>query len=276
MADNPYGPITLGQHQPYVDQYDPSLLVPIARQLNRQHLSVQAPFGCDLWTAYELSWLGRSGKPQVAIAEFSIPAESHSIIESKSFKYYLNSFNQTPCDSQQWVIDRLQEDTSQVVGSRVGVCLSDLDSFDARRGRAAALGQCIDHLELTGCLQELGPEAGILQIEPTVEPFEGVLVSHLLKTNCPVTGQPDWASIWMGWKGAALDHRSLLQYIVSYRRHQDFHEHCVERIYADLYAVLEPTELWVYARYTRRGGLDINPFRSSTDIEPPALIAARQ
>lgn len=268
-----YGSITLGQQQPYVDEYDPALLQPIPRRLSRDNLVLPAFYGVDVWTGYELSWLSPGGKPCVAIAEFTIPSDSPNIIESKSFKYYLNSFNQTVCVDKEAFCDLLQRDLSRVAGANVGVQLFELSEFEPRPRGAGGLGRCLDTLDVA--LQPEAPISSLLQ--PVAQTFNGVWYSHLLKSNCPVTGQPDWASLWVGWQGGmALRPESLLRYIVAYRRHQDFHENCVERIFADLYSVCQPQELWVYARYTRRGGLDINPFRSLRQREIPAVFGVRQ
>lgn len=269
---NPMGELKLGQAQAYVEHYDATLLQPIPRDLSRHHLPHTDFCGADVWTAYELSWLAPGGKPQVAIAEFTVPASSTNLIESKSFKYYLNSFNQTEMDSWEALRSLLSRDLSAVAGAEVTVRLFELAAFDERRRARAPESVLLDALPLENAVFQ--PRAEILV--PVDELFSGVWCSHLLKSNCPVTGQPDWASIWIGWQGRGLKPASLLSYIVSYRQHQDFHENCVERIFADLMSVGQPQNLWVYARYTRRGGLDINPFRSMQPMEIPVWIAPRQ
>jgi 7-cyano-7-deazaguanine reductase len=262
----------LGQTQPYIEHYDPSVLHPIPRELSRSSLERTDFYGEDLWTAYELSWLGEGGKPHVAVAEFSIPATSPNLIESKSFKYYLNSFNQTLIASSRELVATIEKDLSAVAGAPVAMRLFSLDEFAQQRTLGVVPSRLLDELPLQ--VSEFQPRRELIRVED--EPFEGVWCSHLLKSNCPVTGQPDWASVWIGWKGVGLDESSLLSYIVAYRQHQDFHENCVERIYCDLQAIAAPEVLWVYARYTRRGGLDINPFRSSQPMAVPRFFAARQ
>lgn len=270
---DPMSDLKLGQAQAYVEHYDPALLQPIPRDLSRRHLAGTEFLGADLWTAYELSWLAPGGKPQVAIAEFTIPSVSANLIESKSFKYYLNSFNQTEIESWDELRSLLTKDLSAVAGGDVKVVLFGLSEFDEQRRKAKTPDSVLlDDLPLENSV--FAPSADILI--PTTESFDGVWCSHLLKSNCPVTGQPDWASIWVGWQGRGINPGSLLRYIVSYRQHQDFHENCVERIFTDLIAVGQPQSLWVYARYTRRGGLDINPFRSLKPMELPLWMAPRQ
>lgn len=265
--------LTLGKSLPYAEHYDAALLQPISRQMARQHLPALSFAGEDIWTAYELSWLGTDGKPQVAIAEFAVPASSSNLIESKSFKYYLNSFNQTVFASRHVVAEVLCDDLSKAAGAVVSVTLFGLTEFAAKRAAAGMLGASLDEVPLS-LDEECKPSANLLQSR--TEAFDGVWCSHLLKSNCPVTGQPDWASVWLGWQGRAIEPASLLAYIVAYRRHQDFHENCVESIYCDLMQTLQPERLWVYARYTRRGGLDINPFRSSEPMPVPEVFGERQ
>ena len=261
--------LALGQQQAYPDSYDPTLLQAIERNICRQHLPQKSFKGTDIWTAYELSWLDPNGKPVVAIAEFHIPASSPHIIESKSFKYYLNSFNQTRICREQ-LVDQLQQDLSTAAGQKVELKLHKLDEYQAAP-YALAEFKCVDELSLD--TPHYTPDASLLLAGDNAS---SQLCSHLLKSNCPVTGQPDWASIWVNMEGASLTPESFLAYIVSYRGHQDFHENCVEQIYCDLQQQLKPAELWVYARYTRRGGLDINPFRASSDIALPAIKGVRQ
>ncbi len=264
--------IALGVHQEYVDQYDPYLLQPIPREIGRKDLPALKWIGRDIWTAYELSWLDGTGKPQVAVAEFSFPAGSRNIIESKSFKYYLNSFNQTRLSSWSELQETLARDLGSVATGNVTAELFTLDAWVQRQGQHQSLGELLDVNELREPIFQ--PERKLLKVAEGHD--QRVWVSHLLKTNCPVTGQPDWASIWIGYRGQKIDPRSLLAYLVSYRQYQDFHEQCVERIFGDLWQTAELEDLWVYARYTRRGGLDINPFRSSSERPVPAVWGARQ
>lgn len=264
---------TLGRQQDYVDHYDPQLLYPIGREAGRRQLS-GAPrwFGCDIWTAYELSWLDDAGKPQVAIGEFTFPADCPNIIESKSFKYYLNSFNQSPYSDWEHVRSVMRDDLSRMAGGAVQLALWEPAVYAARRTGAGLTARCLDGLPVS--TRHYQPDARLLKTDNSHSECEWV--SHLLKTNCPVTGQPDWASIWIGYKGQTIQPESLLAYLVSFRQHRDFHEQCVERIFCDLWQVGELDDLWVYARYTRRGGLDINPFRSATPREVPRVVAPRQ
>jgi len=270
-----HGP--LGQSVSYVSQYDPTLLFPIARSHNRAALNLAAgslPFtGVDLWNAYELSWLDAKGKPRIAMATFSVPADSPNIIESKSFKLYLNSFNQTRLVNSAALRGRLERDLSAAAGAPVG-----LDFFLPQRFSELRMGELdgiyIDKLDIEIDTYEPAPE--LLRTRPG-EPVEETLASRLLKSNCPVTGQPDWASVQVRYRGAPIDRESLLRYIVSFRQHAEFHEHCVERIFTDIMQACRPEQLTVYARYTRRGGLDINPWRSNFEAAPPAdLRTVRQ
>ncbi|GGY35424.1 NADPH-dependent 7-cyano-7-deazaguanine reductase [Bacterioplanes sanyensis] len=256
----------LGQASEYKDQYDPSLLYPIERQESWQSLGQsrdQAGFyGVDIWNAYEMSWLNERGKPIVAMAEFRIPATTAYLVESKSFKLYLNSFNQTRFASRDEVQQRLQRDLSAAAGGDVGVTLLAVDH--AFPPPPPAL--CIDELDIE--VTQYQPDPSLLRCAEGQ--FEGWLCSHLLKSNCPVTGQPDWGSVYIYYRGQRIDEASLLKYIISLRQHQDFHEQCVERTWLDLMRACQPQALTVYARYVRRGGLDINPLRSS-EAEPQAL-----
>lgn len=268
----------LGKASASVEHYDPSLLFRIAREKQRRAIGIDGalPFtGVDIWNAYELSWLDSRGKPQVAIGEFRVPATSPNIIESKSLKLYLNSYNQTRNDSIDAFRDRVADDLSRATGAPVAVLLTPSDRF-AQFGSGELAGESIDELPIN--IDEYGPpDADCLRVRVNAETVSEILVSNLLKSNCPVTGQPDWASIQITYGGAAIDRESLLRYLVSFRRHDDFHEHCVERIFADISERCAPTALSVYARYTRRGGLDINPWRSSCNAEPPPnLRGARQ
>ncbi len=265
--------IRLGQTHAYESQYNRSLLNPIARVDSRQGLPSCPWHGVDLWTAYELSWLDHTGKPLVAVAEFRFPADSPNIIESKSLKYYLNGFNQTAFASREAVVDRLTQDLSDLSGEPVAVTLYSLEAYGVHRAQALVLGRSIDDLALASPVYQPNREA-LMPVSGSSE--EQVWASHLLKTNCPVTGQPDWASVWFGFTGNQPTPESLLAYVVSFREHQDFHEHSVERMFADLWAQIRPERLWVYARYTRRGGLDINPFRSSEPMAVPHVLAVRQ
>ncbi|QEW06143.1 NADPH-dependent 7-cyano-7-deazaguanine reductase QueF [Nitrincola iocasae] len=263
----------LGQETGYTNQYEPSLLYPIARDLNWQARGIERdslPFkGVDLWNAYEISWLDQNGKPLVRIGEFRIPANSSHIIESKSFKLYLNSFNLTRFQSESEVLARMQQDLSTAAGGKVQVRLIKVnDTAPIERLQ----GECLDELPLMVTQYSPAPE----YLKTTARVVEECLVSHLLKSNCPVTGQPDWASIQIRYKGPAIDHAGLLAYLISYREKGDFHEQCVENIFMDIWQGCKPQKLTVYARYLRRGGLDINPYRSSLAGEPGNPRLSRQ
>ncbi|HLA30084.1 MAG TPA: NADPH-dependent 7-cyano-7-deazaguanine reductase QueF [Pseudomonas sp.] len=267
----------LGKASEYIATYTPSLLFPIPRAPKWAELGLSAetlPYqGVDFWNCFELSWLLPSGKPVVAMGEFAIPADSPHIIESKSFKLYLNSLNQTVFADNAEVLAVLVKDLSAAAGKPVGVRLRSLADVTAE-GVASAPGLCIDELDVAISNYEQ-PQPELLRCDPT-RTVEESLHSHLLKSNCPVTGQPDWGTVVVQYRGAALDHASLLAYLVSFRQHADFHEQCVERIFLDLQRLLKPEHLTVYARYVRRGGLDINPYRSSAPIAPDNRRLVRQ
>jgi 7-cyano-7-deazaguanine reductase len=267
----------LGKSSEYIATYTPSLLFPIPRAAKWAELGLSAetlPYqGVDFWNCFELSWLLPSGKPVVAIGEFSIPADSPNIIESKSFKLYLNSLNQTPFASVGELQACLEKDLSAAAGKPVGVRVRRLDEVQAD-GVATLPGVCIDDLDITVSQYE-HPQPELLRCDPNRQVEESVH-SHLLKSNCPVTSQPDWGSVAVTYKGAALDHASLLAYLVSFRQHSDFHEQCVERIFLDLQQLLKPESLTVYARYVRRGGLDINPYRSTEALQVVNTRLVRQ
>ena len=252
----------LGKTIAYIDQYDASLLFPIARQDKRDELGLtkDLPFhGVDIWNAYELSWLNEKGKPLVALAEFFIPASSEYLIESKSFKLYLNSFNQTKFSSVQQVQKLLENDLSGAVGESVKVTVVLLHQAGTSANIQTIQAQCIDELDVE--IKEYTTNADLLAVED-IEVQE-TLCSHLLKSNCLVTGQPDWGSVFIEYSGKKISHEGLLKYLISFRQHNEFHEQCVERIFVDLMQKCGCQKITVYARYIRRGGLDINPFRSN-------------
>ena len=252
----------LGKPVNYATSHDPALLFAIARADNRAALQLgeTLPFhGVDIWNAYELGWLDARGKPRVAMAEFRVPADSPNLIESKSFKLYLGSLAQHRVASSDALRALLSDDLSQAAGAPVSVVLTPVTTpslpFEALPG------ELIDDLPIS--IEHYGPpHPGFLQHDAQVV-VEESLVSHLLRSNCPVTGQPDWGSVQIAYRGPRIDRAGLLRYLVSFRQHSEFHEHCVERIFVDVLARCAPTQLSVYARYTRRGGLDINPWRSN-------------
>ena len=267
----------LGKSSEYIATYTPSLLFPIPRAAKWAELGLSAdtlPYqGVDYWNCFELSWLLPSGKPVVAMGEFAIPADSPNIIESKSFKLYLNSLNQSVFASTEELLAVLVKDLSAAAGKPVGVRLRSLAEVTAE-GLAAVPGLCIDELDVA-ISNYSQPSPELLRCDQA-RVVEECLHIHLLKSNCPVTGQPDWGTVVVEYRGAALDHASLLTYLVSFRQHADFHEQCVERIFLDLQNLLKPEHLTVYARYVRRGGLDINPYRSSGSIAPDNRRLVRQ
>jgi 7-cyano-7-deazaguanine reductase len=267
----------LGKPTDYPGGYDPGLLDPIPRASGRAALGLGAelPFiGVDVWNAYELSWLDHRGKPRAAMAEFRVPAESPSLIESKSFKLYLNGYNQTRVPDTDTLRTMLAHDLSAAAGASVTVQLYTLTSPQSAVISNLA-GEVIDDLPIE--IQSYGPpDPSLLYGNPDAV-TEETLVSHLLKSNCPVTGQPDWASVQIGYHGPRLGRDGLLRYLVSFREHAEFHEQCVERIFQDLLRQCQPSRLSVYARYTRRGGLDINPFRCTPGgLLPDNTRTARQ
>jgi len=268
-------PPLLGRAVPYGDRYDPGLLRPIPRAPGRAAIGIAgaAPFtGVDLWTAYELSWLDRRGKPQLSLARLAFPAASANLIESKSLKLYLNSFSQERLDDAGAVRTMIATDLGAASGAPVEVRLTPPSAFGLEAVTELE-GESIDALEVE--IREYVPNPAFLSAAGGS--VEETLTSNLLKSNCPVTGQPDWGSVQVHYRGARIDRQGLLRYFVSFRRHQEFHEQCVERMFADLLTRCRPERLTVYARYTRRGGLDINPFRTNTgDGPPPNRRTARQ
>ena len=273
----------LGKASAYADQYAPELLYTIPRSAKSLELGLTdtLPFlGADMWTAFELSWLGPRGKPQLAIAHITVPCESSHIIESKSLKLYLNSYNNTVFADAAAVLTRLRADLSEaawrgaVVQSSVGVRLLVPELFD-REPVQELDGLSLDRLDVE--CRQYTPAPELLRTAVDEPPVTEVLTSRLLKSNCLVTGQPDWGSVQISYSGAAIDQEGLLQYVVSFRNHHEFHEQCVERIFMDIWQRCQPHKLAVYARYTRRGGLDINPFRTSyAQALPPNVRTARQ
>ena len=272
--------IALGKNTQYPDQYDPGLLFPILRSENRQKLGITpsqaVPFvGVDIWNAFELSWLNTKGKPQIALAEFQIPADSPNMIESKSFKLYLNSLNNARFENEDEVRERLIEDLSTIAGSKISTRINPLDSI-AKKGMQEMSGVLMDRLDLD-IDPNLAADPMLLSVNESFGPIEQCLVSHLLKSNCPVTGQPDWASIQIRYQGRPILEEGLLRYLIGFRQLGEFHEHCVETIFCDIKRQCKPEKLSVYARYTRRGGLDINPFRTDHNAPWPENVRhARQ
>ena len=271
--------LTLGKKMAYATHYQPALLQAVPRKLNREQLGIlsQQPFtqGADIWTLYEISWLNKNGVPQVAIADVVLDCNSENLIESKSFKLYLNSFNQTHFADKQQVETTIQQDLQQCANGKVKVTLHDLQYYQQQQ-IAHFAGICIDQQDIV--IDNYQFNADLLQncVDDHSEKVEQTLVSHLLKSNCLITQQPDWGSVQIHYIGRAINQEKLLRYLISFRQHNEFHEQCVERIFCDLMHYAKPEKLTVYARYTRRGGLDINPFRSNFEHIPANLRLARQ
>ncbi len=277
----------LGKASAYIDQYDAGLLFPIARSEKRSEIGITgtlAFMGADLWTAFELSWLNARGKPQIAIAQITVPCESPCIVESKSVKLYFNSFNNTRFAGSNHGADEVREAIALDIGAaafgtprgerRVGVRVISQEAFHDEKVQELD-GVLLDRLDVE--CSHYTPAPQLLTAAFHEQPVSEILVSHLLKSNCLVTGQPDWGSVQIEYSGPQIDQGGLLQYIVSFRNHNEFHEQCVERIYTDVWQHCKPAKLAVYARYTRRGGVDINPFRTSYPQALPLNIrSARQ
>ncbi len=269
-------PRHLGQAVGYADQYDAALLQPLPRATQRSSLGLaagaQLPFmGADLWTGYEVSWLNPKGKPQLALLQLTIPCETPNLIESKSLKLYLNSFNQSTFADADAVRAIMSRDLSAAAWGnaeqRIGLQLLAPAEFD-QQAIAEMSGLDLDRLDID--CQHYTPHPDYLCADKSQPPVTEVFSSRLLKSNCLVTGQPDWGSVQIAYTGPAIDQEGLLRYLISFRQHQEFHEHCVERIFCDILAHCKPSKLSVYARYTRRGGLDINPFRTNSPQALPA------
>lgn len=264
----------LGRETDYPTAYDPSLLFAIDRAPNRQSLGVLPDWtGADIWNAYEVSWLNPKGKPIVATARFTVPHDSPALVESKSFKLYLNSFNDERFADESQVLERMRKDISALCGAPVQVEINTLDRPPSEAIEALQ-GINIDELDVE--IDTYTPAPNLLKCVPGGPEVEETLVSDLLKSNCPVTSQPDWASVQIRYKGPQIDRAALLKYIVSLRRHDEFHEHCVEKMFCDIQQACRPASLLVYARYTRRGGLDINPWRASESTKVSQARTIRQ
>lgn len=278
MQENTPDNSALGKTSTYVTQYDASLLFPIPRAAKRAEIGLGASlpfFGMDIWNAYEVSWLNLRGKPQIAIATFMVPADSPNIIESKSFKLYLNSFNQTKLADSDALLTLLKQDISAGFGAPVQIKLTLPEQFSQYQFGELS-GLLLDRLDID--VDQYSPNTALLKSDSEAAPIEETLVSHLLKSNCLVTGQPDWASVQIHYVGAPIEQEGLLKYLIGFRNHNEFHEQCVERIFNDILVACKPQKLAVYARYTRRGGLDINPWRSnfSSNQTPSNLRNSRQ
>ncbi|MCT8249740.1 NADPH-dependent 7-cyano-7-deazaguanine reductase QueF [Proteus faecis] len=277
QGDKSLEALSLGKETQYHDQYDAGLLQGVPRSLNRDSLSLTAenlPFhGGDIWTMYELSWLNSKGLPQVAIGHVELDATTENLIESKSFKLYLNSFNQTRFESWDIVEKTLLNDLTACAKGKVNLTIYPLSHFTSQPIVDFA-GECIDEQDIE--IDNYQFDVQWLNESTTDTLVEETLVSHLLKSNCLITNQPDWGSVAIQYKGKKIDREKLLRYLVSFRQHNEFHEQCVERIFHDIMQLCTPETLTVYARYTRRGGLDINPWRSNCEFVPEISRLARQ
>jgi len=272
--------LTLGKKTEYVSEYNPNLLQAVPRSLNRDDLKLnqgELPFtGEDVWYGYELSWLNTNGKPIVAVAEFRFACTSPNLVESKSFKLYLNSFNQTRFSNIEEVKSLLCKDLTKTAQGPADVTL-----FEVENCPALVIAEkndqvlCLDEQDISIDSYQYNADLLCSSLDSDTQ-VEEQLVSHLLKSNCLITNQPDWGSIYIHYKGQKIDHESLLKYIISFREHNEFHEQCVERIFIDLMQHCQLEQLSVFARYTRRGGLDINPFRSTHISKAPLARTLRQ
>lgn len=279
--NNALSKLTLGKTTEYCSEYNPDLLQAVPRSLNRDDLALtneHLPFiGEDVWYGYELSWLNTKGKPVVAVAEFRFPCTSPNIVESKSFKLYLNSFNQSKFADRQTVEAILSKDLSTTAGEQAKVTLYEVEHCPALAIKLSdENNRCIDNEDISIDNYQLSAQILTAAQQANSTPTKEHLVSHLLKSNCLITNQPDWASIYISYSGKAINHAVLLHYLISFRQHNEFHEQCVERIFCDLQKYCQLDELTVFARYTRRGGLDINPFRSTHISHAPNTRTLRQ
>lgn len=266
----------LGKATDYIDTYSPGLLVGIPRTIARKEIGLttkNTPFhGYDFWNCYELSWLNLLGKPCVALLSFIVPYDSEFISESKSVKLYLNSFNNTRMANKDKVLNTITHDLSNIVKSSVKAEIKEINDLSGSKILSFS-GSCIDDLEIE--INDYKVTPNLLKIESRSEIVEECLYSNLLKSNCLITNQPDWAAIQIKYKGQKINHESLLQYIVSFRNHNEFHEQCVERVFCDIMRVCKPLELEVFAKYTRRGGIDISPYRTNKIIEATEVYKYR-
>ncbi|MDC0601801.1 NADPH-dependent 7-cyano-7-deazaguanine reductase QueF [Aliiglaciecola sp.] len=266
--------LTLGKSVEYATTYTPELLQAVPRSLSRNQIGLTEalPFyGEDLWNAYELSWLNSKGKPHVAVMQCTVPFDSPNLVESKSFKMYLNSFNQTRVESVDKLNSMICEDLSRCAGAQVKVTIILPEEFN-NQVIDELPGHCIDDIDVTIDDYTLNPKTLVSGNDIVSE----TLTSNLLKSNCLITNQPDWGSVMVRYEGPQINRESLLKYLISFRMHNEFHEQCVERIFNDIVQQCHPEKLSVYARYTRRGGLDINPFRSNFEVNYPTARQARQ
>jgi len=269
----------LGQKTVYVQTYTPDLLYPVPRTLARDKTGIfgALPFhGVDIWNAFEISWLNAKGKPEIALAELTFPCTSENIVESKSLKLYLNSFNQTRFDSFETVAKVIEGDLKKIICEEIEVKLYPHSHFE-KTALEGFSGVCLDNLDIETTTYQVERKFLFIEEEDTKkEDVEETLYTDLFKSNCLATGQPDWGSLWIHYVGKRINHEGLLKYLISFRDHSGFAEHCVEQIYYDIMQQCSPKNLSVYGRYTRRGGLDINPFRSNFESNPTNIRQVRQ
>ncbi len=252
----------LGKKSAYDPHYNPDKLFPIPRKNKRDEIGVPEKlpfFGFDLWNHYEVSWLNNKGKPIVALAEICYDCDTPNIIESKSMKLYFNSFNNSHYNDEKTIQAIIKKDLEASVGGAVLVKILPLDSLSDSKISIGFRGICLDNLDIECSSYDV--EQSLLHTENSI--VDEILYSNLLKSNCLVTNQPDWGSVLISYKGKKINWAGLLKYIISFRNHNEFHEQCIERIFMDIMQYCQPNELTVYGRYTRRGGLDINPYRST-------------
>lgn len=257
----------LGKEAKYASHYDPILLFPLERFPKRDEIGVSIPlpfYGYDIWNLFELSWLNMKGKPMVAVAEIIIPCDSPFLIESKSMKLYFNSLNNTKFDDVETVRQTIIDDLSNAAQARVSVTIY-FEQHQIAKVNKQFDAICIDNLDVTCDTYMVQPQF----LTTSHEKVSESIYSNLLRSNCLITNQPDWGSVVIEYTGKKIDHENLLKYIISFRNHNEFHEQCVERMFVDISRHCKPEKLVVYARYTRRGGLDINPIRSSEPCKIP-------
>lgn len=254
----------LGKQSNYLSSYDKTLLESIPRQWARESIGIKNIKGFftgnDIWNCYEFSWLNQRGKPEVRVLKFEVPCESKFIVESKSVKLYLNSFHNTKFDNEEMVCNLLKQDLSEYTNAKIDVEIFRLNQLNENK-LILFPGICLDDIEIETNIYEV--DSTLLKLSNENIHIQEELYSNLLKSNCLVTSQPDWASIYIKYKGLKIDHASCLKYLISFRNHNEFHEQCVEHIFSDIMRICAPTELFVYAKYTRRGGIDINPYRTN-------------
>lgn len=265
---NPDPGMPLGKSSPYYSDYNPSLLYPISRAIKRSEIHIDPNhlpfFGFDYWNHYEVSWLNLKGKPCVATAEILYSCHSPMIVESKSLKLYFNSLNNTSFNSVESLTSIIQNDLENTIQHPVSVHIMLLKDIRQVKLTQHFSGICLDELDIHCDEYTVNPQLLLTHDEKAEE----TLYSDLLKSNCLVTDQPDWSSIQIQYQGKKIDHASLLRYLVSYRNHREFHEQCIERIFIDILQYCQPSILTVYGRYSRRGGIDINPYRSTENTNP--------